>query len=168
MTNQERRNIYRLYRDMGYSVKEARNMRNRPVKAWQDYFKREAYVKHIRAKLPPYSTRKPAMPKPISKRVDRKATAKRLEREFGLQPKLARQIARTSAKNIQKKIRHLKQAKETLKGMAPWGRDETKELKKAMAEAERVQDIFDVLRHESDLLKSQTDEMIEAYFAPID
>lgn len=108
----DRKAVYRYYRGLGYSAKEAANMRNRPRKVWVDYFERLSKVRDIRRDMPRYSRKRPLLPKPPKAGVDRRAIRAQFKR-VGINPKMISRFMRLTDKNLMRRSVSLERMKES-------------------------------------------------------
>lgn len=148
MTKQQRRAIYKFYRDAGYSANEARNMRNRPLKVWDDFTALDTEIRRSRRGIPRH--KKPLLPKPpkvpLSKSY-RKRMKQRLIDRYGINRELAHQWSRLSDRNLSKRLSNMDKFLEALseKGRLPWWTS-IKEFKKAIRNARTTKEFFDVFQ----------------------
>lgn len=111
MKKGDRKAIYQYYRSIGYSVKQATNMRNRPEQVWRDHFKYLSGVRAERRELPKSKRSTILLPKPPKVSINKPAIKKQFQ-SLGLKPKMIRQIMKLSNQALMDKSLRMQTAME--------------------------------------------------------
>lgn len=143
VTNEQRKAVYKYYRSAGYSVKEARALRNRPLKVFDDY---EDY----KAVAP--EDRKIRMPKvPASKRSIKQAKTRL--KKLGVNARTIHNITRKKNEVLRTTLqleRYFKTVKKEMVG--PGAKKRWKDVKFDLQAAMKKQDFWDYMSDAYDFI----------------